>query len=546
MTIVRRLYVHIGTHKTGTTTIQAFVNVNAAALKREVIHVAQAGRYHDQSGHHYIAADLRGEPITTPRRWGGLDALIDELAHIPQHKALITSENLEYLVDHPEAIRAFEARLAAIGWTPHYLVYFREQTAYLISLYHELLKHGLTLSFDAFVADSLRERHFRWQGDRHFWFDYREFVRRWRQATDQPLTCISYERARMGAGVVKTFLDAIGCKDRGDLADVEPLNVGTYRQGQADDRLRPIDRLRARWAFRRSRPLLRTPATHYLTGEQAAVTSASAGITHGRSRWQPAARSPRALLRRIHHAGADLAYRLVNRGQNNGRVVVYTAVTDGFDALLPPQVIHPDIDYIAFVDDPALEVPPPWQKRPITITARNPRVTSRYYKLLPHRLFPDHAVSIWVNANLTIRSDLSSLIAGCLPTQPLHLYAHFLRDCIYEEGAIIEALALDPDRVPPQMAHYRAIGYPPRNGLYANGVMVRHHHHPRVRRAMEDWWIEVQAHSQRDQLSGPVVLARNRLRVSVIDGHIQQSEHFQWRQHGAGGGVQPDAASPIT
>lgn len=545
MTIVRRLYVHIGTHKTGTTTIQAFVNVNAAALQREGIHVAQAGRYHEQSGHHYIPAELRGDTITTPQPWGGLEALFEELAHTPQQKALITSENLEYLIDQPDVIRAFEARLSAIGWTPHYLVYFREQTDYIISLYHELLKHGLTLSFDAFVADSLRERHFLWRGDRRFWFDYVEFVRRWRQATDQPLTVVSYERARTGAGVIKTFLDAIGFRDRGDLAEVEALNVGGYRQQPTAERLRPIDRLRARWLFRRSRPLLRAQATHYLTGEPAGETSASAAITNGRSRWQPTSRSPRALVRRASDARADFAYRMANRGWK-GRAVVYTAITGGFDSLLPPQVVHPDVDYIAFVEDPALPLPPPWQPRPITITARNPRVTSRYYKLLPHRLFPDHAVSIWVDANLSIRSDLSSLIAGCTPAQPLHIHAHFLRDCIYEEAAIVQELAFDPDRVPPQMAHYRAIGYPTRGGLYANGVLARLHHHPRVRRAMEDWWVEVQAHSERDQLSGPVVLARNRLPVSVIEGHIHQSEHFQWHLHGAGGVDQPDAASPMT
>jgi hypothetical protein len=328
------------------------------------------------------------------------------------------------------------------------------------------------------------------------------------------------------------FLDAIGCVNRRDLVEVEPLNVGAYRQHHRHDRLRLRDRLYARWLFRRSRSLLATPATHYFPGQRTGSPRTSAFITDGQPRWRPPARSPRALFRRFRHQADDLIAS-ISPAQRGERTVVYTAITGGFDRLLPPEVVNPDVDYIVFVDDPDLAVPLPWQKRPIAIRARSPRLTSRYYKLLPHRLFPDHSRSIWVNANLTIRSDLAGLIARCTPQQPLQIHAHFLRDCIYEEAEVLLALNRDADRVAAQAAHYRSIGYPARGGLYANGVLVRLHHHPRLRRAMEDWWIELQAYSEQDQISGPMVLARSRLPVSVIEGYIHDNEHFRKRDHGA-------------
>ena len=58
-------------------------------------------------------------------------------------------------------------------------------------------------------------------------------------------------------------------------------------------------------------------------------------ITDGQPRWRPPARSPRALFRRFRHQADDLIAS-ISPAQRGERTVVYTAITGGFDRLLPP------------------------------------------------------------------------------------------------------------------------------------------------------------------------------------------------------------------
>src|SRR5438309_2230327 len=91
-----RVHVHIGSHKTGTKSIQAFLRSHAGALAAAGIHVPQAGTILPQSGHHNIGWGLRGDTRFNPA-WGSLDDLVAELASVRADAAVISCEDLEYL-----------------------------------------------------------------------------------------------------------------------------------------------------------------------------------------------------------------------------------------------------------------------------------------------------------------------------------------------------------------------------------------------------------------------------------------------------------------
>lgn len=207
---MRQLFVHIGTHKTGTTSIQVFLARQAATLARHGISVPPAGCVTPASaGQHNIGWALRKDP-RSDARYGTLDDLALELKAITTPSAVISSEDLEYLVDHPELIATFEQKIRAAGWEPHYLLFLRDSARYAISLYHELLKHGDTEDFASFGAEILETGYRRSHGDWVFYFDYAAFVSRWRAATQGRLSIVSYDAASRGAGVVETMLDTIG------------------------------------------------------------------------------------------------------------------------------------------------------------------------------------------------------------------------------------------------------------------------------------------------------------------------------------------------
>jgi hypothetical protein len=214
------------------------------------------------------------------------------------------------------------------------------------------------------------------------------------------------------------------------------------------------------------------------------------------------------------------------------RKIVYTALTAGYDRLLPPAIVDPDIDYLVYTDAPPEEIPPPWQARPIHIELRNPRVTSRWYKILPHRHLPRGGHSLWIDANYEIVGSLSALFDRLAATTKIGMARHPERNCAYIEADAVKGIGLEhPEIVDAQMAQYRRLGYPADHGLTESGVMFRAHGDPRVRAAMEDWWRQIENFSQRDQLSVNFVLWRNSLRYTPLPWASRESPVLRYHPH---------------
>ena len=53
------------------------------------------------------------------------------------------------------------------------VVFYRGYWSYLVSLYHELLKHGLDISFEEFRGEVAKEGSFRMRGEWLYSFDFR-------------------------------------------------------------------------------------------------------------------------------------------------------------------------------------------------------------------------------------------------------------------------------------------------------------------------------------------------------------------------------------
>src|SRR5215469_15725375 len=114
------------------------------------------------------------------------------------------------------------------------------------------------------------------------------------------------------------------------------------------------------------------------------------------------------------------------------RVVLYTVVVDDYDRLQPPRIVEPDIDYVAFVESTDVRLPAPWRCMALRHRDRNPRMTARWHKLHPHVLFPEHAVSLYLDANIYLKQEIGGLIAQMSDIAPIALFRHPERGCPYE------------------------------------------------------------------------------------------------------------------
>jgi hypothetical protein len=146
---------------------------------------------------------------------------------------------------------------------------------------------------------------------------------------------------------------------------------------------------------------------------------------------------------------------------------------------------------------------------------------SRRAKLMPHRYFPDHDWSIYLDNNATLLCDPAKIIAEVQSQQDHVFFAfrHWLRDCVYEEAdACIWALRDDPTVIQAQMDFYRSQGMPRKNGLIAGSFLVRRHNDPAAIRLGERWFEQVLRHSRRDQLSCNFAAWKTGAQISYFDG----------------------------
>lgn len=206
----RKLLIHIGTHKTATTSIQGFLQSQRDRLARSGIYIPTSGTLHELSGHHNIAWRLRNDERMDPAQKDCVEALFREIAGIDYGTVVLSSEDFEYMAQYPEELRRFDSDLRGLGFDTDYVVFFRNRDDYAVSLYNASVRWGLTASFAEFRADIERNGFFRMRGDWYYNLDYPRFLAEWKGILGKDLIAFSYDEAAQGEGVVPTFMRCIG------------------------------------------------------------------------------------------------------------------------------------------------------------------------------------------------------------------------------------------------------------------------------------------------------------------------------------------------
>jgi hypothetical protein len=206
----RRLFLHAGTHKTGTTSLQAMMAQNRRRLEKSGVLYPEAGRratpeHGEMDGHHNIAWEMTGDERFDEQS-GTFAQLLDEISGRKQHVAVVSSEDFEYLHRRPEALAAMASGIRAIDYAPVAVLYLRSQADYAQSLYAELAGyHGLAVSFDAFLDRVAEQGSFEFRGWT-FAFDYEALTRPFADALGKrSLVVRAYERDRTPDDLLRGF-----------------------------------------------------------------------------------------------------------------------------------------------------------------------------------------------------------------------------------------------------------------------------------------------------------------------------------------------------
>ena len=199
----RPCIIHAGTHKTGTTSLQYFLQTNSDALSRAGMHFARSGWYGVVPGNHAVAWELlRGTPGEQLR------TLRTELAAVAS-PVVLSSEEFSLFHDQPEKIAPLLDMLRDLGFTPKILLYLRAQGEYAESIFVEQIKHGLVRDFGEVLGDIVRNGVYRLD-DRTIAFDYFAMSERFAASvTAEHVLARPYGRSAPTLAIFQDFLSSL-------------------------------------------------------------------------------------------------------------------------------------------------------------------------------------------------------------------------------------------------------------------------------------------------------------------------------------------------
>lgn len=206
------------------------------------------------------------------------------------------------------------------------------------------------------------------------------------------------------------------------------------------------------------------------------------------------------------------------------KIVVYTCITGGYDALKEPLLSFDNVEYICFTEDAARiqkAENTKWAFRqiPAHIAKEYDRTLSnRYIKMHPKELFPDADYAVYVDGNIGIQSFLGTYLLQTKAKTGTAIFAHSQRQCAYVEANVcISRRKGSREAIERQMHSYEKAGFPQNFGLYECTIIATDLTNTLSAELLEHWWQEfVHSKSCRDQLSLPYVVWKLGMRYTDI------------------------------
>lgn len=215
-----------------------------------------------------------------------------------------------------------------------------------------------------------------------------------------------------------------------------------------------------------------------------------------------------------------------------GKGVVYSAITGGYDNVKEPKCVTPELDYVLFTDNPNIQSKV-WKIRLIENPEHLDNVRlARRIKILGHEYLTEYDYSVWVDGSLEIVGDMKEYIDSYKRKEPMISFNHRRNECIYQEVNACTRLKKDDVKImEKQMERYRREGFPENCGMTESGVIVRDIHNEKIKIIMQAWWDEIKNGSRRDQLSLNYVCWKYNFMYDTCDLPINDNQYVKLRGH---------------
>lgn len=217
--------------------------------------------------------------------------------------------------------------------------------------------------------------------------------------------------------------------------------------------------------------------------------------------------------------------------------VVYTCIAgDNYSELIQHTYVEQDYDYICFTNANSMQGIKNigiWKIINIEDFGLDNTRLNRFCKINPHIFLQDYEISLYVDANINIKTQyIFNIIKNC--KNDILVPGHFLRDCIYVEATeVIKSRKDTSDSVQKTVKFLKNKKFPSHYGLTENNIIFRKHNLENIIQIMNDWWYIVKNYSKRDQLSFCYALWKNGIAVAdvAIDNARANLVDFDFYRH---------------
>ena len=193
----RVCYIHIGPHKTGTSSIQWFLKQNRVELLKHGYFVPESGTNH--GAHHAIARKLCGQELRDHQQSAATN-FAGALDGTPSEAVIVSSEELEGLFRNRDYAKAFFTRVRELNLEPKLVLFPRNQPQRINSNYTQVVKtFRQSKPFEVFVQGVTRSLGFRYSA-----------LIELADAYDAELIARPFTKKTIAHGVVPEFLRAVG------------------------------------------------------------------------------------------------------------------------------------------------------------------------------------------------------------------------------------------------------------------------------------------------------------------------------------------------
>lgn len=220
------------------------------------------------------------------------------------------------------------------------------------------------------------------------------------------------------------------------------------------------------------------------------------------------------------------------------KVVIYSCITGKYDDIQKPFIKEKNVKYILFTDNKNLKSKD-WEIRNIPSNVPNFKdsvLINRYIKMHPKKLFPEYDYSYYIDGNIRIMSEVTSLINKVDNKTGLALHKHKARKCTYDEiDACIIMKRGNVKKLQETKKIFMDQKFPSNYGLFECNLIITDLNNNTAVNILNSWWNEFyKSKSYRDQIYFPYTLWKNNIlasEIGIIGNNIYTNPKFRICDH---------------